>query len=174
MLKSLKTKKCKTFIIIDFLKRFELSKKELKEKVIYREKKLMGEFAHSESTFYYWLKRLREWNMVREVNSIVSLTKLGEWVSNASGDEFVHRFEFVEEFICNSCSSEGTVVIFKPIIESLHISKENSLNVKAKCPVCKKEEKIYIKNWKLDDFKNLYNNSIDNLKKFVNIKTQKI
>ncbi|MCK4730711.1 MAG: hypothetical protein KAT28_05325 [Candidatus Aenigmarchaeota archaeon] len=162
-------------LIINFLKGMNLSKKELMEKLSCREKEFMGKFAHSKSTFYYWLKRLREWNMVREVNNMVSLTKLGEWISNASGDEFVIRFNFVEKFICNSCSSESTVVIFKPIIKNLHISKENGLDIKVKCPICKKETWIYANNWKTDDnWKNFYNNSIDDLKNFMKVNAEKI
>ena len=157
-----------TYLIVRILKETgKLSRTELWEEVHNRQVEILGEYAHSRSSFYYWLNELKEHGIIDgtpERNGLVWLTVLGQWLSKSPDGDFKHRLDFLIYAICNNCSSHTQTVIFTPKMSTLYLSKRGIINVETQCPACKKESFVKITDMERDIFKTFWNTSISDLR----------
>jgi len=97
-------------LIISLLEKEPLSRIELRNRIIRLQQDhphplFQGKY-HTNSTYNYWIRKLKEQCLVREINKIFILTNLGKWVANSNLNDICDRYSFLETFICKECSKK--------------------------------------------------------------------
>ena len=132
----------------------------------------------TEHKLKYWTRKFIETGLIAIVETgrpqRLSLTKLGEWISDApTCEEFTRRYEFAAFNVCRQCCSDRDllyglkIVLLAPNMSTAFVSRRGILNATAICPICNYANFVnihYIPS--LEAFTVFYNKAIKELKKY--------
>ncbi len=124
--------------------------------------------------FRYWLRKLLEGGFMKVVGRrgrarVYGLTGLGKWLSESLDDyrEFQRRFGFGFSGVCRECSTLNRLVLRRPVLKTLFVSRRGILNGESICPQCGSKGYYCVHNiYSVEMFLSLYKGLASELGRF--------
>ncbi|MFP4641671.1 MAG: hypothetical protein ACLFPU_05795 [Dehalococcoidia bacterium] len=112
-----------------------LNRKDLCEKVVENQKKIISDYTRSKSTCIYWINSHLKDGKIREVDSLLELTQLGRWIVESKTRSMEDREWFIERNTCWKCRP-SSIVLYNLEEGTMETNKNGHVFMDVECPRC--------------------------------------